>query len=72
MSSNPNGLSYNDCLDSCGSTSAQVAAPSVEWRDDNNAGPDYDPHYFDKLEALFEKELGPLGTDLVGCSKYGL
>jgi hypothetical protein len=43
-------------------TEVASAAPySAEWQRENNCGPDYDPDYFDKLEAYFEDEFGPLG-----------
>lgn len=34
---------------------------SVEYQRKHRVGPDYDPKYFDKLDALIEENYGPLG-----------
>jgi hypothetical protein len=34
---------------------------SVERQRAEKLGPDYDPHYFEKLDAWIEEQLGPLG-----------
>lgn len=33
---------------------------SIEYQRKNSVGPDFDPKYFDKLDALIEENYGPI------------